>query len=87
MVKHHAGWDTETNDWEFFFLDVSTGKTSIVTRGHEEVVNGNGLNCFACHKKARPEWDLTCETDHGCDPISVTRAQIAEMQSKDPRCR
>jgi hypothetical protein len=37
-------------------------------------------------KKARPEWDLVCEKNHGCDPIPVTAEQIPQQQQTDPRC-
>ena len=86
MVKHRPGWDAETNDWEFFYLDVDLGTTFIVNRGHEDVMNRSGGNCFECHQKARPEWDFICERDHGCDPVKLTRKMIAEIQQNDPRC-
>ena len=43
-------------------------------------------NCFACHIKARPEWDLICEQDHGCDPLEITPKVISLIQQTDPRC-
>ena len=86
MVKQRPGWEPRTNNWEFFQLDVALGKTFVVKRGFEEVVNRNGGNCFECHRKARPEWDFICERDHGCDPISLTREKIGEIQQGDPRC-
>jgi hypothetical protein len=33
--------------------------------------------CFGCHIKVRPEWDLVCETGHGCDPIPPAPAKPA----------
>ena len=45
-----------------------------------------GLNCFACHVKARPEFDFICETERGCDPIPVTKAMFGALQRTDPRC-
>jgi hypothetical protein len=30
------------------------------TTGFAEVNNRFGGNCFNCHAKARPEWDLVC---------------------------
>ncbi len=86
MVKHHPGWNAATRDWEFFELDVSKGTTSIDKRGFVDVVNRFGGNCFGCHVRARPEWDLICEQGHGCEPIPITREQIAEIQKADPRC-
>lgn len=48
--------------------------------------NRLGLNCFTCHVKARPEFDFICESDHGCDPIPVTKAMFGALQRTDPRC-
>ncbi len=87
MVKHKPGWSAATRDWEFFALDVSQGVTSIDKRGFVDVVNRSGGNCFSCHVRARPEWDFICGQDHGCEPISITREQIAEFQKADPRCK
>lgn len=86
MVKHPPGFNAATRDWEFFELDVESGATRIDKRGFVDVVNKFGGNCFGCHIKARPEWDMICELDHGCDPIPVTREQIAAIQQADPRC-
>ena len=86
MVKHPPGWNAATRDWEFFELDVSEEGSSIRNRGFVDVVNKFGGNCFGCHVKAEPQFDLICEQDHGCDPIPVTREQIAEVQAADPRC-
>jgi len=86
MVKREAGFNAATKDWEFFELDVTDGKSSIRTRGFVDVVNRFGGNCFACHVKARPEWDLICETGHGCDPIPLTPVMIKAIQKTDPRC-
>jgi hypothetical protein len=86
MVKHGKGWNAATRDWEFFELDVSAEGNSIRNRGFVDVVNKFGGNCFGCHIQARPEWDLICEKDHGCDPIPVTAEQIFALQKADPRC-
>ena len=86
MVKHGEGWNAATRDWEFFELDVSADDSSIINRGFVDVVNRFGGNCFGCHVKAKPEWDLICEKDHGCDPIPVTSEQILQLQQADPRC-
>jgi hypothetical protein len=75
-----------TKDWEFFDLDVSKDGPTIRTRGFAEVVNRFGDNCFNCHVKARPEFDLVCDVNHGCDPIPVTRAMSSALQRTDPRC-
>ena len=71
MVKRDKGFNPVTHDWEFFELDVSKDGTEIRKRGFAEVVNRFGGNCFGCHIQARPQWDLVCETDHGCAPIPV----------------
>jgi len=41
---------------------------------------------FDCHVPAAAQWDLVCETDHGCAPLPVTRAMIRALQRTDPRC-
>lgn len=86
MVKHRPGWNAATRDWEFFELDVSAGGSTIRNRGFVDVVNRFDGNCFACHIKAEPKYDLVCERGHGCDDIPITREQIAAIQAADPRC-
>jgi hypothetical protein len=86
MVKREKGFNPVTKDWEFFELDVSKNGSQIRTRGFAEVVNRFGDNCFSCHVKARPEFDLVCDVTHGCDPIPVTRAMSGALQRTDPRC-
>jgi hypothetical protein len=86
MVKRDKGFDAATHDWEFFELDVSKDGTQIRRRGTVDVVNRFGGNCFGCHAPAAAQWDLVCETDHGCAPIPVTRAMIRALQRTDPRC-
>jgi hypothetical protein len=86
MVKHDRGFNAETHDWEFFELDVSKDGTKIRKRGFADVVNRFGGNCFGCHSAARPQWDLVCETDHGCAPLAVTHAMTRALQRTDPRC-
>lgn len=87
MIKHPKGVSPATRDWEFFFLDNSAEGSKIYTRGFVEVNNRLGMNCFACHVKARPEFDLVCEEGHGCDPIPITRPMVAAIQKTDPRCK
>jgi hypothetical protein len=87
MVKRETGFNPATKDWEFFELDVSKNGSEIRTRGFVEVVNRFGDNCFNCHVKARPEYDLVCDVTHGCDPIPVTRAMSGALQRTDPRCK
>lgn len=86
MVKHQTGWNPETDDWEFFELNVSAEGSEIKVRGTTEVVNQFGGNCFGCHTQARPEWDLICGSDHGCAPLPITRETIRGIQNGDPRC-
>lgn len=86
MIKHEAGWNEPTNDWEFFELTVSAEGSEIAVRGTTEVVNRFGGNCFGCHVLARPEWDLICGSDHGCAPLTIDRETIANIQKSDPRC-
>jgi len=86
MIKHEAGWNAETNDWEFFELAVSEQGSEIGVRGTTEVINQFGGNCFGCHQLARPEWDLICGTGHGCAPLPFDKETIANIQNSDPRC-
>lgn len=87
MVKRGAGWNSATNDWEFFFLDVSPEGTTIATRGADEVVNRFGGNCASCHVLAEPKWDLVCDKDRGCEPLPIGDDVILAVQQADPRPR
>jgi hypothetical protein len=87
MIKQQKGYSAATRDWEFFWIDVDKNGSKIYTRGFAEVNNRFGLNCFTCHVKARPEFDFICETEHGCDPIPVTKAMFGALQRTDPRCK
>lgn len=86
MVKHHKGWNKKTNDWEFFELNVSKEGAKIKVRGTTQVVNKFGGNCFECHQKAEPQWDLICEQNHGCDSLPIPDFMIRWTQNGDPRC-
>ncbi|MEO1272377.1 MAG: hypothetical protein AAFX99_30125 [Myxococcota bacterium] len=86
MVKRQPGWSPETIDWEFFLLEANRTGTTIVARGTRDVINAFGGNCFDCHAKAEPQWDLVCEQDHGCDPIPIGAELIQTLQESDPRC-
>ena len=86
MVKHPKGFSEATKDWEFFELNVSSDGTQINKRGFVDVVNRFGGNCLGCHAKARPEFDMICETGHGCDPIPLTAEMSALLQKTDARC-
>lgn len=86
MVKHPAGYDAATNDWEFFELDVKPGQpTKIRVRGTTEVVNQFGGNCLSCHAPA-VKYDMICEQTHGCLPIPITPVMSRAIQKTDPRC-
>jgi hypothetical protein len=87
MVKREKGFNAATHDWEFFELDVSPTGSTIRTRGFADVVNRFGGNCFGCHIRAGQEWDLVCDTTHGCDSIPVTIAMSGALQRTDPRCK
>ena len=86
MVKRQEGWSPATNDWEFFELHVSADGSAIRGRGTTDVINRFGGNCLDCHILAEPQWDMICETGHGCAPIPITREQITAIQATDPRC-
>jgi hypothetical protein len=85
MVKRRRGWNPATNDWEFFFLDVSAEGTVIATRGAEDTVNRFGGNCASCHAAADPKFDFVCEDDHGCEPLPIGDDVIRAIQAADPR--
>jgi hypothetical protein len=85
MVKRDKGFNAETRDWEFFVLDPSKNGSQIRQRGTVDVANRLGT-CLSCHAQARAQWDLVCETNHGCAPLPVTRAMIGALQRTDPRC-
>ena len=86
MVKHPHGFSAATKDWEFFELNVSAEGTQINKRGFVDVVNRFGGNCFGCHVKAEPQFDMICETGHGCDPIPLTKEITTLLQKTDARC-
>jgi len=86
MVKRRAGFSAMTHDWEFFSLGVSTSGTTITKRGTTDVKNAFNGNCFDCHAKAMPAFDLVCGTTHGCDPLPLSEAQLVNLQNNDARC-
>ena len=87
MVKRDKGFNANTRDWEFFELNISPTSSTIRVRGVQDVNNRFGGNCFNCHVKARPEFDLVCDNNHGCDGIPITRAMSGALQRTDPRCK
>lgn len=86
MVKRETGFNPVTKDWEFFELDVSKKGTTIRKRGFADVKNRFGGNCFACHVQAKPEWDMICEQDHGCEKLPISRFAVESLQNADARC-
>jgi hypothetical protein len=85
MVKRAPGFDADTNDWEFFALNVSAEGTEITTRGGDEVINQFGGSCADCHSLAKPEFDFVCEKEHGCEPLPIGDDVIHSVQESDPR--
>ncbi|MGH9193068.1 MAG: hypothetical protein ACRDZ0_11440, partial [Acidimicrobiales bacterium] len=84
MVKRAPGFDPDSNDWEFFTLDVTAAGTTIVTRGGSEVINRfSGTSCAGCHSAAEPQFDFVCEDDHGCAPLPVGDDVITAIQNAD----
>lgn len=86
MVKREKGFSPVTKDWEFFELDVDEKGSTIRKRGFADVNNRFGGNCFACHVRAQPQWDLICEDDHGCEALPISDLAIHSLQNTDPRC-
>lgn len=84
MVKHQRQSFPKTKGWEFFDLDLSAQGTKIKTRG-VDTVNFQGVKCFSCHQPAA-KFDFVCERTHGCAPVPLDDAKIAELQGSDPRC-
>ena len=91
MVKRAAGFSPETNDWEFFLLQLSSeGVTTIADRGTTEIMTAMGATCVSCHSQVPNQFDFVCNSwgDAGSDNCgfdfaeSVLEAQIAA----DPRC-
>ena len=87
MVKRETGFSPVTRDWEFFELDVDANGSKIRKRGFMEVNNRFNKNCFACHAAAKPEWDMICEKDHGCEKLPIPQSVITALQKTDPRCK
>jgi hypothetical protein len=86
MAKRNKGWNPAGNDWEWFQLGVDErGKTTILSRGREEVKNF--ASCQGCHLTGRAaQFDLVCE-GHSSLPILFTPEQVRRIQENDPRCR
>ena len=87
MVKRETGFSPVTRDWEFFELDVDANGSKIRKRGFMEVNNRFKKNCFVCHVAAKPEWDMICEENHGCEKLPIPHSVITALQKTDPRCK
>lgn len=85
MVKHKKRYYPETDGWEFFALDVSSGQTVIRSQGGD-AINFVNLSCKTCHAAAA-SFDWVCEKGHGCAPIPLDNDLIAALQDGDSRCR
>ena len=85
MVKRAPGYSPSTNDWEFFSLDVSANRTTILSRGGAKVLNRFGGSCASCHRAAESQFDFVCGTTHGCAPLPIGPAVITSLQQSDPR--
>ncbi len=85
IVKRKAGWSPRTNDWEFFFLDVTETGTKIAMRGTVDTKNRFDMYCVSCHREAEAEFDFTCGGDHGCALLPVGEEIIRATQDADPR--
>jgi hypothetical protein len=92
-AKRGQGYSAQSHDWEFFSLAaLADGGTTIkASGGGSSVVNFTGESCLGCHSKAAPQWDFVCgDVDggntHGCAALPLTGAELASVQSTDPRC-
>ena len=85
MIKQQQGFNPETHDWEFFYVDVDKDGSKIFARGFGRALAPSTVS--ACHSQAKPEFDLVCEQDHGCAPIPVTRAMFGDCRGPIPAAR
>jgi hypothetical protein len=83
MVKRSRAAFPKTNGWEYFALAVTPQGTTVRARG-DEASNRLGT-CQSCHAGATKS-DYLCGGGPGCASVPLTEAQIAQLQSNDPRC-
>jgi hypothetical protein len=84
-VKRGAGFSAATGDWEFFTLDIGSGRTVITSRGTTDVKNP--LNtCVACHAPAAKQFDFTCFDNDKCTPFPPFVSTKVNPDTDDPRC-
>jgi hypothetical protein len=90
IVKRAAGFNADSQDWEFFALSVSDAGATVSARGGGSTVSNMRGTCLGCHAKAASQWDMICGdapdggSPHGCDLLPVTGATLAART--DPRC-
>jgi hypothetical protein len=90
-VKRGKGFNPQSDDWEFFTLNVTASGATITARGGgASVVNFTGMSCLNCHDKAGPQWDFICGDQdggntHGCASLGISGADLAAL-SVDARC-
>jgi hypothetical protein len=84
-VKRGTGFSPATNDWEFFTLDVGSGRTVITSRGTSEVHNAVGT-CVSCHQPAAKSFDFACFTNNTCPPFPFFISTKVDPDTDDPRC-
>jgi hypothetical protein len=83
MVKRSQSAFPASNGWEYFALAVTPQGTTVRARG-SEASNRLGT-CQSCHAGATKS-DYLCGGGPGCASVPLTEAQIAQLQSNDPRC-
>ncbi len=84
MIKRGNGFFAASGDWEFFQLDVDSGRTVITNRGTTDVNNAAG-NCLQCHSAAE-QFDYTCFTNHTCGDLPFFIDQDVDPKTDDARC-
>jgi hypothetical protein len=83
MVKRSKAAFPKSNGWEYFALAVTPQGTTVRARG-DEASNRLGT-CQSCHAGATKS-DYLCGGGPGCAAVPLTEAQIAQLQTADPRC-
>jgi hypothetical protein len=86
MVKRGGRFNPEGEGWEFFQLAIDAeGRTEILARGRDEVVNAAG-SCQGCHLRVAGGADLVCEAAVGRGTL-FSPELIEAFQQADRRCR
>lgn len=84
-VKRGTGFSPATDDWEFFTIDVGSGRSVITSRGTTEVHNVANT-CVACHAPAKKDFDFACFTNNTCAPFPFFVSTKVNPDTDDPRC-